>query len=317
MKSVRKWIRDLFGFSATEINGFVILVPLLIVLLSTEPLYHGWIASREEHITENLVVLDSMLASWTPAPSARKVSGLFSFDPNTASVEELQRLGIADNLAKRIAAYRSKGGVFRTKADLLKIYGLDSTLYKQLYTHIEIPAKAGRDARPTSVYVEPRVENRSSESRKSKTVTSPFNVNTADTLLLKSVYGIGSRLAARIIRFRESLGGFVGAKQLYEVYGLDSVVVERLQKASFIEKDFKPQRININRANEKELSAHPYIRFKLARLLVSYRFQHGDFIAVEDIKKLSAIEPAEIERLLPYLKVDEEGGLNQETIELK
>jgi DNA uptake protein ComE-like DNA-binding protein len=302
MKSVRKWIRDVFGFSASEINGFIILVPLMVVLLCSEPLYHMWTASQPESKPREYMALDSMLiklAGSIQGPSDVEATSLFDFDPNTASVEELRKLGFAEVLAKRIAAYRLKGGVFRIKSDLMKIYGLDSTLYKQLYNHITLPATPAR-VKPNVAFAKPR-----SGVLEKKKVPTPFDLNTADTLLLKSVYGIGPRLAARIIKFRESLGGFVKSEQLYEVYGLDSLVVDRLQKVSFITPEFKPQRININHANEKELAAHPYIRFKLARLLVSYRFQHGDFIAVTDIKKLSVLEPAEIERLLPYLKVKE------------
>ena len=110
-------------------------------------------------------------------------------------------------------------------------------------------------------------------------------------------------LAARIIRFRDGLGGFVTPTQLNEVYGLDSVVIKRLLKVGFIKADFVPQKININTSDESMLSRHPYIRHKIARSLVSYRFQHGDYVEVSDIKKLSVIQKEEFERLLPYIKV--------------
>jgi len=91
--------------------------------------------------------------------------------------------------------------------------------------------------------------------------------------------------------------------QLFEVYGLDSVTVSRLLDVGTIASDFTPDKININTASEKRLSMHPYISYRLARALVSYRFQHGDFPDVNDIKKLSALEPGELDRVLPYLKV--------------
>ena len=125
----------------------------------------------------------------------------------------------------------------------------------------------------------------------------------ADTTVFKGVYGIGSKLAARIVKFRDGLGGFVRHNQLREVYGLDSIVVDRLLKASYVHEGFIPMQLNLNTADEKQLSMHPYIRQKIARALITYRFQHGDFQDVNDIKKLPMITSAEIEKILPYLKL--------------
>lgn len=294
MKRIRRWIRDVFGFSGTEINGFLILIPLMLILVLSEPLYHRWMAGRARQADTKQ--FDSLAALWDTAgqrePAAQAVA-LFQFDPNTVEVDELVSLGVGEVLANRIAAYRRKGGVFRVKSDLLKIYGLDSALYHQLYDSIKLPVRPGwHNGKRTS-----RLELSNRQHAKK------FDINIADTLQLKSVYGIGSRLAARIVKFRESLGGFVKRDQLFEVYGLDSVTVTRLLEICFIAADFVPEKININTASERRLSEHPYISNHLARLLVRYRFQHGDFRDVSDIKKLSEVRIEDADRILPYLKV--------------
>ena len=301
MNLLRKWVRDVFGFSGSEINGFLILIPLMLALVFSEPLYHAWMDNRPADFDEDTKQLDSLITHWEsqgakhPGPAVNQEVTLFNFNPNTVAVSELQRLGFTENLAKRIAAYRLKGGVFRIKSDLMKIYGLDSTLYEQLYTYISLPAGQLHQVRSYS----------SPPSRPSikKGLSSAFDINTADTLLLKSVYGIGPTLATRIVKFRDRLGGFVKAEQLNEVYGLDSTVIQRLLAVGFIKPGFIPQQININRADETALSAHPYLRGKIARALLTYRFQHGDFMEVSDIKKLSILTPDEVDRVLPYLKI--------------
>ena len=306
MNSIKKWIRDVFGFSGNEINGFLILIPVMLLLIFSEPIYSTLVANRAERHEEDTKRLDSLIALWkihladSPETTSRahRVS-LFSFDPNTASVEQLRSLGFSQTSANRIVAYRRKGGTFRIKSDLMKIYGLDSTLYKQLYTYILLPSE--RILLPSDRDKPRQVSKLESLERKS--VNRAFDINTADTIFLKTVYGIGSKLAARIVKFRDGLGGFIKPEQLNEVYGLDSMVVNRLLKISFINEGFIPMKININTADEKQLSAHPYIRYKIARALVTYRFQHGDFMDVRDIKKLTLIKPEEVERFLPYVKV--------------
>jgi competence protein ComEA len=311
MNSVRKWIRDIFGFSGNEINGFLILIPLMLLLVLSEPLYHAWVANMQRHDVHDSMELDSLITQWDPqfsdhgpAGIVREVS-LFSFDPNTAAVEDLRRLGLSSNSANHIAAYRRKGGTFRTKSDLLHISGVDSSLYKQLYDFIRLPARRIDLKKRFPVAGDRILYKKRAEPRGTKEVKKKFDINTADTLLLKSVYGIGSRLAARIIKFRDRLGGFVNPEQLYKVYGLDSMVVGRLLSAGDIHADFIPDKININTADASRLSVHPYIGFKLADLLVSYRFQHGDFKEVNDIKKLTIVPPDQLERLLPYIKVND------------
>ncbi len=306
MNSIKKWIRDVFGFSGNEVNGFLILIPIMLLLIMSEPIYSTLITNQPIENEQDASILDSLAARWNIySPDfakgnswARQVP-LFFFDPNIATLEQLRSLGIPQTSANRIAAYRRKGGNFKIKSDLMKIYGLDSTLYKKLYTYIQLPSESislqsGRNKtfQPSKL-----------KSLKRKSVNQAFDINTADTILLKTIYGIGSRLAARIVKFRDGLGGFIKLEQLYEVYGLDSTVVNRLIKVSFVKEGFIPVKININTADEKQLSAHPYARYKIARALITYRFQHGDFLDVQDIKKLSIITPEEVERFLPYIKV--------------
>jgi competence protein ComEA len=307
MNSIKKWIRDIFGFSGNEINGFLILIPLMLLLIFSEPIYSALVANQARHYERDTKKLDSLVAVWnihvaeTETTPLDKSDSLFSFDPNTTSVEQLRSLGFSPASANRIAAYRLKGGVFRIKADLMKIYGLDSALYKQLYPFIQLPSerlvRSSDRGKP--------LQRLKFEPFGKKEVKKTFDINTADTILLKGVYGIGSKLAARIVKFRDRLGGFIKPEQLNEVYGLDSMVINRLLKMSFIKEGFIPMKINVNKANEKQLSGHPYIRYKIARALVTYRFQHGDFMDASDIKKLTMIKPEEVERLLPYIKVND------------
>jgi len=296
MKSPRKWIRDLFGFSTTEINGFLILVPLMTALAVSEPLYRWWIASQPRDYAADLGELNSLVAQWkVPERDSAVIPGPSVFDPNTATESTLRAVGFSEILSKRIAAYRRKGGVFRTKSDLAKIYGLDSALYHQLYDYIDLPA----ERLPTRL-ADQRPHRQGKRSAKAPQVI--FDINTADTLLLETIYGIGPTLAARIIKFRDRLGGFVKEEQLYEVYGLDSTVVSRLLHASYVQEGFEPKKININTAGEEMLAAHPYIRYNLARRITSYRLQHGDFHEVSDIKKISASANDNLDRLLTYIK---------------
>ena len=132
-----------------------------------------------------------------------------------------------------------------------------------------------------------------------------FDLNNADTSQLKKIYGIGDKLSLRILKYRDALGGFVNMSQLTEVYGLDSLIIDRLFENSTIHHEFQPKKININTASEKQLSSHPYLS-KMAKAIVSYRFQHGDFESLGDIRNVRSIDENTVQRIIPYLTLNDE-----------
>jgi competence protein ComEA len=300
VERIRRFIRNWLGFSRTETNGFLLFLPLLAILITLKPLYN-YFAKSPGITKEESVYLDSLTAAWTTTPGAKDSTEriLFSFNPNTIDEDDLMTLGFSERLTKRIAGYRSKGGVFRVKSDLMKMYGMDSTLYQQLYAYIQLPVEVTREQKkPVS-----RMYSSTQAVSYKKNVKPKFDLNKADTMQLKKVFGIGNALSLRIIKFRDALGGFINEHQLREVYGLDSLVIHNLLDQSFIDDSFSPVKINVNTADEKRLAAHPYLRKNFAKAIVAYRFQHGDFKNVNDVKNISAIPPDLAEKIIPYLTV--------------
>lgn len=288
MKKIRAYIRLVFGFSQTETNAFLLLLPLMLIVITAEPVYQTWLMSGKPDNFVHIKKLDSL--SIRPAESIKPVQ-LFSFDPNKATEEQLTSLGIPPKTAAGIINYRNKGGQFRVKADLRKMYGLDTSVYNQLQSFILLPEQQSH------VVKQNYQRSRNTAPKKEETA---FDLNTADTTQLKSVYGIGPTLAKRIVTYRDNLGGFIDVRQLYEVWGLDSAVVMRLAGRSVVAPGFMPNRLSINRSSEQELARHPYIRTKLARAIVNYRFQHGNFVVIEDLNKISLIDEKAFLRIKPY-----------------
>lgn len=129
-----------------------------------------------------------------------------------------------------------------------------------------------------------------------------FDINTADEARLRTVKGIGEVLAARIVKFRDKLGGFVYPVQYKEVYGLRPEVVDLLKEHTYISPHFCPQLLNINTAAIKTLAAHPYLTYPQALAIVRYREQHGPFAHIEALKVV--LDAAALEKVKPYLVTD-------------
>lgn len=222
---------------------------------------------------------------------------LFSFDPNTISAEGWRKLGVREKTIGTIQKYLAKGGHFRKPEDLLKVYGMPPGKYEQLksYIHIDVqaphlPGLPRPDGKPMRSF-----------SKEIKAI----DINTGDSAAFEALPGIGSTLAMRIIRFREKLGGFHSLLQVKETFGLEDSTFQKIKGFLLLQDGGNTRKIDLNNATLNELGSHPYIRYKLANVIIQYRNQHGPFTSADDLKKIDPIDKITFEKIRPYLIVPE------------
>ena len=293
-------IEILTGFSRRESRAFIILLPLLFLFICAPFFYTQWVQDHFQPGLDAISGLDSLILISEAAAEKRDVEAsraYFPFDPNEASREDFSRLGFKKDITFRIMKYREKGGRFRWKSDLKKIYGMDSALWEGLRSYMLLPE--GK--------INPSFNRIKRENDRKGFIPEKFDINLADTMQLRKIRGIGKVLSLRITKFRDKLGGFIALDQLREVYGLDSMVVGRLMDHVYISSDFVPRKIPVNLASEKELADHPYVSWEFARILVAYRFQHGDFKRIDELYKMEGIQKKELEKVMVYFTINHGG----------
>lgn len=131
-----------------------------------------------------------------------------------------------------------------------------------------------------------------------------IELNTADTLALKQIYGIGSVLSKRIIKYRDLLGGFYDKNQLLSVYGMDTNTYHNFKHQIFVDLSLV-KKIDVNFATANDLSKHPFVHYKLANSIVNYRDIHGLFSSKEELMNLYLIDTVLFNKLLPYLEIND------------
>ena len=225
------------------------------------------------------------------AGQGSSVPVLFYFDPNTIDEAGWQKLGLKNKTIHTIQNYLAKGGHFYKPEDLKKIYGLHPADYVRLerFIKIEDPVPGNfSDANPKK----DKVPKSSSPA--------VIDINGADTAAFISLPGIGSKLAGRIVNFRDKLGGFYSVDQVAETFGLPDSTFQKIKQ--FLTVGTNPvKKININTATADELKSHPYIKASIAGPLVAYRNEHGLFSAIEDIRKVAAVTNDVYNKVSPYL----------------
>jgi len=139
-------------------------------------------------------------------------------------------------------------------------------------------------------------------NQKTNTTTSHIDINTADTNLLMTLPKMTSYCAYMIVRYRKKLGGYYTTRQLREVWGMDSVIYIAVQDKVWADTTLV-QKIDINRADIKQLGYHPYIRHYLAKAIVNYRDEHGLFASIQALHKMAAIDDSTYLKIMPYVTV--------------
>ena len=211
----------------------------------------------------------------------------FRFDPNRIPKNEMQKMKLKESLINAIANYREKGGKFYKKEDLKKIYTITDIEYGILEPFIYIE--------------EDSIMIKTGPHRQTDTLL--VDINTADTLDLQQLKGIGPAFSGRIIKYRELLGGYCDKNQLLEVYGMDKSRFEGIKNHILINENLV-NKINVNQASIKEMIKHPYIEFYVAKSIITYRKKNGSFKNLEEIKNAKLIYEELYQKIVPYLTIN-------------
>jgi DNA uptake protein ComE-like DNA-binding protein len=209
---------------------------------------------------------------------------LFAFDPNKAGKEQLLQLGLKEKTAGILIKFRSKGFKFRKKEDLKKVFGITEQLYARLEPYIIIE----------------KAETRSYPEKKTVKNLAVKNVelNSADSLQLLEINGIGPAFAKRILKYRSMLGGFVSPEQLKEVYGFTEEMYSKLQGQITVN-SAQVLKLNLNKDDFKVINRHPYLSYELTKEICNKR--RKEVITETNLKELIA-DDVLFKKLIPYLQ---------------
>ncbi len=215
-------------------------------------------------------------------PEKREITW-FKFASDTCTESDWLNFGLSRKQAQVIVRYKNAIGGFKSKEQFAKIYGIESSLMDSLLKYIEI-AVPQEVAKPKVYSAERRV----------------VELNSADTVALKSLPGIGSVLSRRIIKYRDLLGGFYSAKQLLEVYGLSPECFQKAESLLALD-TLKIKKLDVNFSSAEELAAHPYIGKKLGREIVTFRSKKGLIPDPAVLLEKKVLEKQQFEKIRPYL----------------
>ena len=143
-------------------------------------------------------------------------------------------------------------------------------------------------------------ENKKELALKEKIIQKDINVATREDLI--AVYGIGEKLADKILQEKEKLGGFVSMEQFQFMWGISPEAISDLEKRFSVKSQNGIKKIAINDLSQKELAKFPYFNYALAKEIVIYRTMNSGIKNIDDLTKIKGMPNEKIKIIALYLE---------------
>ncbi len=156
-----------------------------------------------------------------------------------------------------------------------------------------------------------------------------IDINKASKSILMIELGINEDIAERIIRYRQEKGKISSIWELSKIKGISKSQLEKWKdylnlgivkskqkemRKRYSSNNRKPiksnsgkhkgLKININKADLKELVKLPGIGVKTAEKIIKYRKEKGGFKNIDELIRIKGIGPKKLEKIKPYIRVE-------------
>lgn len=207
---------------------------------------------------------------------------------NYPKYEHLLCIGIPDKLARTWMNYILKGGKFRSKEDVKKLWGMNDSIFSTIEAYL--------------TYSEENKTNLAEQATKPvQKKIEMIELNSADTNQLKALPGIGSSFASRIVKYRQRLGGYVAKEQLKEIYGLNEELFDKISPYVYVD-IFEVKKININTGDYSTLIQHPYLNKDMVKQILQLRKKQGSIQSKDDLINSGIMLKEEWDRVKWYIE---------------
>lgn len=298
--NLKQIFKEYFSYTASEKKGLLVLVILLLILYLLPFVFKSNTSTNSFADSAKQKELDSLVFTILNRPEVKAPDStlvvLKYFNPNKSNKNELLALGFSSFQANNLIKYRSKGGCFVKKTDLLKIYGFNQSDLERLDSYIQIP----------TITKKKEVRKNLSSANQELFFFDPNEISLSDWEKL----GVSKRISSRIKKYLVAGGRFSCASDLKKIYGFNSdKYVELLPYVQIAENQnkfisLKRELIQINKADTSQFKQLKGIGSVLSNRIVKYRSILGGFVSKNQLLEVYGISRSEFELILPGITID-------------
>lgn len=219
------------------------------------------------------------------------------FNPNYITDYKGYTLGMSNEEIDRLLKFREGNQWVNSASEFQKVTQVSDSLLAVISPYFKFPDWVSNPDYKT------QNDNKTySKAVGSKTVVEKIDLNIATSSQLQKVYGVGEKLAERIINYRKKFeGGFLADIELTEVWGLSPEVIERIKNEFTVKTPRVITKVNLNTATRDELVKIQYIDYEVANNILEERALRDGFKSLEELTKVEDFPIKKIDIIKLYL----------------
>jgi len=277
-----KTVKSFFKFSREQRTGVFLLFTIIIILQLIYFFVDFSPLSQNSPEKEKWLSLQSQIDS-LKQEKLDYIPKIYPFNPNFITDYKGYKLGMSVLEIDRLLAFRQQNKYVNSAKEFQAVTKVSDSLLNVISPYFKFPDWVNNKKEFAAYKKYPNT----AFAKKEKIAIIDINQATQEDLI--KIYGIGEAISLRILKFKESLGGFVSMEQMKDVWGLSPEVIDNLNAHFKVSAHPNLRKIDINNASIKELSEFPYFKYPISKNIVTFRSMNGDIKNIEDLTKIKGM----------------------------
>ena len=291
-----KIFKSHFWYTKNQRNGILF---LLIIIIFLQLIFH-FKNFDSQHLVDlsqpKITSYKKQLDSLKKKSSEKKKFKIYPFNPNYISDYKGYQLGMNIDEIDRLLAHREQKLYVNSAKEFQTITKISDSLLQKISPFFKFPD-----------WVQKKNKNKNNQQRyipNSRINVSEITTEDINNATLKdftAIEGVDEYISERIIKYRSKLQGFSFKEQLFEVWGLDELMANKILSTFFIKNKPIIKKVNINTASFKEVLSNPYIDYELCIQIFDYKDEVAEIQSISEIKNIEGFPIKKYNRIVLYL----------------
>lgn len=291
-----KIFKSHFWYTKNQRNGILL---LLIIIIFLQLILHFKNFDSQQMVDLSLPKITSynkQLDSLKKKSSKKKKFKIYPFNPNYISDYKGYQLGMNVDEIDRLLAHRKQRLYVNSAKEFQTITKISDSLLQKISPFFKFPE-----------WVQKKNNNKNNQqryipnSRINVSEITTVDINKATLKDFTAIEGVDEYMSERIIKYRSKLQGFSFKEQLFEVWGLDELMANKILSTFSIKNKPIIKKVNINTASFKEVLSNPYIDYKLCIQIFDYKDEVAELQSISEIKNIEGFPIKKYNRIVLYL----------------
>ena len=287
-------LKSYFLFSREHRSGiFLLFAIIILVQLGYFFLKDNFVSTNNASEDKAWLLVQNEIDSLKYLQSTKKDT-IYPFNPNYITDYKGYKLGMSIQEIDRLHAYRKRGKFVNSAEEFQQVTKVSNVFLAKVSPYFKFPDWVKNKTNVTSEKF-----HKFLPKEKEKIVQKDINSATREDLI--AVYGIGEKLADKILQEKEKLGCFVSMEQFQFMWGISPEALADLEKRFVVKTQNGIKKIAINDLSQKELAKFPFFNYALAKEIVIYRTMNNGIKNIDDLTKIKGMPNEKIKIIALYL----------------